>query len=43
LKKYNPTKLKDGWNTMQDGEEIFFISNPATGLWATRDKFDKKS
>ncbi|RLD10499.1 MAG: D-mannonate epimerase [Chlamydiae bacterium] len=32
-KKYNPEKLKDGYNTMPDGEEIFFISNPAIGLW----------
>lgn len=38
-KKYNPEKLKDGFNTMEDGEEIFFISNPALGLWANRDKF----
>ena len=30
--KYNPAKLKDGFNTV-DGEEIFYISNPALGLW----------
>jgi nickel-dependent lactate racemase len=41
MKKYNPDELKDGWNTSSEGEKIFFISNPATGLWATRDKFDK--
>ncbi len=41
LKKYNPETLKDGWNTTADGEEFFFISNPATGLWATRDRFDQ--
>ena len=39
LEKYNPGQLTDGWNTLQGGEEIFFISNPATGLWSTRDKF----
>lgn len=39
MKKYDPQKLKDGRNIMDDGEEIFFISNPATGLWSTRDKF----
>ena len=33
IKKYDPDKLKDGYNTLDDGEEIFFISNPATGLW----------
>lgn len=39
MKKYNPDKLKDGYNTMPDGEEIFFISNPALGLWAYKDRF----
>lgn len=39
MKKYNPEKLKDGFNTMPDGEEIFFISNPALGLWAFKDRF----
>ncbi|WP_372648879.1 lactate racemase domain-containing protein [Draconibacterium sp.] len=38
--KYNPKKLKDGFNTMPDGEEIFYISNPAIGLWAYRERFD---
>ncbi len=37
--KYNPAKLKDGYNTV-DGEEVFYISNPAIGLWAYRDRFD---
>jgi hypothetical protein len=37
--RYNPEKLKDGFNTMPDGEQIFFISNPALGLWAWKDKF----
>ena len=37
--KYNPIKLKDGFNTMSDGEEIFYISNPALGLWAFKDRF----
>ncbi len=34
--KYNPEKLKDGFNTV-DGEEIFYISNPALGLWVCED------
>lgn len=38
-KKYNPEKLKDGFNTMPDGEEIFYISNPALGLWASKNRF----
>jgi hypothetical protein len=39
MQKYNPGKLKDGFNTMPDGEEIFFISNPALGLWSWKEKF----
>jgi nickel-dependent lactate racemase len=38
LKKYNPEKLKDGLNRLPDGEEIFYISNPATGLWSSRER-----
>ncbi len=37
--KYNPEKLKDGYNILPDGEEIFYISNPALGLWAFKDRF----
>jgi nickel-dependent lactate racemase len=37
--RYNPEQLKDGFNVMEDGEEIFFISNPALGLWAFRERF----
>jgi nickel-dependent lactate racemase len=43
LQKYNPHELKDGLNTMPDGEEIFYISNPALGLWAYKDRFSKNS
>ena len=39
LVKYDPKKLKDGYNILEDGEEIFYISNPALGLWADRSKF----
>jgi nickel-dependent lactate racemase len=39
IKKYPPDSLKDGYNTV-DGEEIFYISNPAIGLWAYRERFD---
>jgi len=37
--KYDPARLKDGFNTMPDGEEIYYISNPAIGLWAYRERF----
>jgi len=33
IKKYDPNKLKTGYNTTPDGEEIFFVKNPALGLW----------
>ena len=39
--RYDPKKLKDGWNTLPDGEKIFYISNPALGLWACRSRFEK--
>lgn len=35
---YDPAKLKDGWNEV-GGEEIYYISNPALGLWAYRGRF----
>jgi nickel-dependent lactate racemase len=36
--KYDINKLSSGWNTV-DGERIFFVPNPALGLWAERAKF----
>jgi len=39
IQKYNPEKLVDGFNIMPDGEEIFYVSNPALGLWAHKDRF----
>ena len=39
MKKYNPELLKDGYNRMSDGEEVFFISNPAIGLWTYKERF----
>ncbi len=38
LEKYDVKKLKTGWNTV-DGEEIFFVGNPALGLWAHESRF----
>jgi len=37
--KYDPQKLKDGWNVVE-GEEIFYVSNPGLGLWAYRGRFE---
>jgi nickel-dependent lactate racemase len=36
--KYDPRKMSAGPN-MIAGEEVFFIANPARGLWAHRDRF----
>lgn len=33
---YNPETLKDGFNTLANGEKIFYISNPALGLWTCK-------
>ncbi len=37
--RYNPQTLKDGFNTLPDGEKIFYISNPGLGLWSHRSRF----
>jgi nickel-dependent lactate racemase len=36
--KYNPESLSKGFNTIE-GESLFFISNPALGLWASKNRF----
>jgi nickel-dependent lactate racemase len=41
MKRYNPDKLQNGFNTMPDGEKIFFISNPGLGLWAYKGRFNQ--
>ncbi len=40
LKRYDPYQLRDGLNTLANGEQIYFISNPSIGLWAFKDKFE---
>ena len=39
MSKYDVAHLKDGWNTV-GGEEIYYISNPALGLWAHPSRFN---
>lgn len=39
IAKYPPQQLREGVNEMPDGEQVFFIPSPSTGLWAVRDKF----
>ena len=38
--RYDPAKLAYGYNTLPDGEEIYYIPNPALGLWINREKFN---
>jgi nickel-dependent lactate racemase len=41
MKKYDPTLLREGLNDV-DGEEIYFISNPALGLWASAERLENR-
>ena len=40
LARYSPERMKEGWNTLPDGEEVFYISTPSAGLWSTEAKLD---
>jgi nickel-dependent lactate racemase len=37
--QYDPGKLVQGFNTLPSGEELYYIPNPALGLWADRSRF----
>lgn len=41
LKRYDPSVMKNGFNTMPDGEEVYFISTPSAGLWTTAEKLNQ--
>lgn len=40
LDKYKPATLKDGFNTLNNGDEFYYISNPAVGLWSSKDRIN---
>ena len=40
LERYEPERMKEGWNTMPDGEKVFYISTPSAGLWSTEAKLN---
>lgn len=42
-RRYDPAVMNDGWNTMPDGERVFYISTPSAGLWSTREKLAERS
>jgi nickel-dependent lactate racemase len=37
--RYPIDTMRDGFQVMPDGEEVFYVSNPAIGLWAYRERF----
>ena len=44
MQHYNIEKLQDGWNVdSTSGEEFYYISNPALGLWAVPERFEEPS
>lgn len=40
LQRYPSERMKEGWNIMPNGEEVFYISTPSAGLWTTKAKLD---
>lgn len=36
--QYDPLVLNTGWHTDRDGQQFFYIANPALGLWASRQR-----
>jgi nickel-dependent lactate racemase len=39
-RRYPPDRLRQGWNRLADGEEVYYIANPGLGLWGTSERFD---
>lgn len=42
-KRYDPAKMKNGFNTLPDGEEVYYIATPSAGLWSTREKLEDRA
>ena len=42
LARYPVETMRDGWNTLPDGETVYYISNPALGLWAEAARFNER-
>ncbi|MBA7707891.1 hypothetical protein ES703_116775 [subsurface metagenome] len=43
LNKYNLEKMTEGWHTMPNGEQIYFISSPSAGLWSSKQKLESRA
>ncbi|HDQ15234.1 MAG TPA: DUF2088 domain-containing protein [Sediminispirochaeta sp.] len=41
MERYDPERLREGWNRLPDGEEFYFIKNPGLGLWYEKSKFEE--
>ena len=42
LEKYNPAKMNPGWNRV-NGEKIYYVNNPALGLWVHAGRWEMAS
>jgi hypothetical protein len=42
LAKYPADQMKNGYNTLPGGEEVYYISTPSAGLWSTREKLEQR-
>lgn len=42
LRRYDPARLVPGHNRLPDGEEVFFVPNPAIGLWTTQERWAER-
>jgi nickel-dependent lactate racemase len=38
MNRYDPKLLQDGFNTLKNGERVYYISNPGLGLWSAKEK-----
>jgi nickel-dependent lactate racemase len=43
MERYRPDVMRDGYNLMNDGEAVYYISNPGLGLWSLRSRFPSLS
>ena len=42
MERYDIKKMKNGFNTMPDGEAVYYINTPSAGLWSTAKKLNDR-
>jgi hypothetical protein len=42
LARYSPERMREGWNITPDGEKVYFIQTPSSGLWALEKKLQAR-